>query len=108
MLTDEQVAEFHRNGFLNGGRILDEDGVQELKDELDRILAIGPEGFSEGATPRPVLFHNMVGGRDPEKCVWQIVNIWEVSSAYERLMHHPYIVDAISRLTGAEIGRAHV
>ena len=26
MLTDEQVAEFHRNGFLNGGRILDEDG----------------------------------------------------------------------------------
>ena len=102
MLTDEQVAEFHRDGFLNGGRILDEDGVQELKDELERILTIGPEGFPEGTTPRPVLFHNMVGNRDPEKCVWQIVNIWEVSPVYERLMRHPFIVDAISRLTGAD------
>jgi ectoine hydroxylase-related dioxygenase (phytanoyl-CoA dioxygenase family) len=100
MLTEEQVADFHRDGFLNGGRILDERGVQELKDELDRILSIGPEGFPEGAS-RPVLFHNMAQGRDPEKCVWQIVNIWEVSSAYERLTRHPFIVDAISRLTNA-------
>lgn len=32
MLTDSQVAEFNRNGFLNGGRILDDDAVRELRD----------------------------------------------------------------------------
>jgi ectoine hydroxylase-related dioxygenase (phytanoyl-CoA dioxygenase family) len=32
--------------------------------------------------------------------VWQIVNIWEVSPAFERLIHHPFIVKAISQLTG--------
>ncbi len=32
MLTREQLAEFHRNGFLNGGRILDDDAVGEPRD----------------------------------------------------------------------------
>ncbi len=101
MLTDSQVTEFHRNGFLNGGRILDDAGVQELRDELQRVLDTGPEGFPEDG-PRPVLFHNMVREREPERCVWQIVNIWEVSDAYHRLIHHPFVVEAIGRLTEAD------
>ena len=101
MLTHEQVADFHRNGFLNGGRVLDDAEVQELRDELQRVLDTGPEGFPEGG-PRPVLFHNMVSEREPERCVWQIVNIWEVSDAYHRLIHHPAIVETISRLTEAD------
>ena len=101
MLTNVQVAEFHRNGFLNGGRVLDDSGVQELRDELQRVLDTGPEGFPDDG-PRPVLFHNMVREREPERCVWQIVNIWEVSGAYQRLIHHPFIVQAISLLTDAD------
>ena len=31
----------------------------------------------------------------------QIVNIWEASSAFERLLYHPEIVSHVSRLTGA-------
>jgi ectoine hydroxylase-related dioxygenase (phytanoyl-CoA dioxygenase family) len=38
------------------------------------------------------------GGQD--KPVWQIVNIWEASKAFQRLTYHPLIVKAISQLTG--------
>lgn len=100
MLTDMQIKEFHRNGFLNGGRILNDDEVQELRDELEGLLERGPDSFAEGE-PKPVLFHNMARNREPESTVWQIVNIWETCPAYRRLIYHPFIVDAISRLTDA-------
>lgn len=99
MLTDAQIATFDKNGYLNGGRLLSDEAVQELRDELDRILEIGPDGFTEGES-QPVLFRNMTSETDPEKCVWQIVNIWEASPAYERLIYHPFVVKAIGQLTG--------
>ena len=40
MLTEAQITEFHHNGFLNGGRILDDDQIQELKDELEKQAAL--------------------------------------------------------------------
>ncbi|MFH1571715.1 MAG: phytanoyl-CoA dioxygenase family protein [Gemmatimonadota bacterium] len=101
MLSPEQVEEFGRNGFLNGGRILEEDQVEELRSELDRILQIGPGGFTGGGR-RPVLFRDLSGsaGQASANPVWQIVNIWEASEAFRRLIHHPFAVKAISQLTG--------
>ena len=42
MLTQKQVDQFDRDGFLNGGRILDDAALAELSSELDRVIAIGP------------------------------------------------------------------
>ena len=39
MLTEEQVAEFHENGFLNGGPLLDAAQVEVLREELQRVIA---------------------------------------------------------------------
>jgi hypothetical protein len=99
MLTDTQISSFHRDGYLNGGRILNDGEVQQLIDELEGLLARGPDSFAEGEA-KPVLFHNMARNRDPESTVWQIVNIWEVCEAYKQLIYHPFIVEAISQLTG--------
>jgi len=96
-LSDEQVAQFQRDGFLNAGPVLDEPAVRELSDELDRVIAIGPDGFAAGE-PQPVQFRNL-GGTDAAPVV-QIVNIWEAAPAFERLIYHPLIVRAIGRLTG--------
>jgi ectoine hydroxylase-related dioxygenase (phytanoyl-CoA dioxygenase family) len=41
------------------------------------------------------------GDESTELAVWQIVNIWEASSAFERLIYHPTIVKGISQLTDA-------
>ena len=110
MITKQQLDQFARDGFLNAGSLVSLADVTELTAELDRILAIGPDGFAPG-DPRPVLFRDLSKGRkQPEspygntvgkdRNVWQIVNIWEASPAFERLLFHPAIVKAISDMTG--------
>ncbi|MEW6750847.1 MAG: phytanoyl-CoA dioxygenase family protein [Candidatus Latescibacterota bacterium] len=103
MLSEEQVCRFHHDGFLNGGRALDEDSLAELQSELERVLQIGPDGFPP-ESPGPVLFRD-IGPRDQggvsPRPVWQIVNIWQASPAFERLIYHPLVVAAISQLTGS-------
>ena len=100
MLNQEQVDEFHYNGFLNGGKVLSDVEVDELRDALDAILAKGPDGFAEGEA-QPVSFRDLGGGGEvSEHPVWQIVNIWEASSVFERLIYHPVIVEGISQLAG--------
>jgi hypothetical protein len=104
-LTEKQVAQFERDGFLNGGRVLSDAEVNELSTELDRIIAKGPDGFAAGE-PKPVLFRDLAKPTGDayttagSKPVWQIVNIWEASPLFERFVHHPLIVRAVSRLTG--------
>jgi len=104
-VTPEQIAQFEQDGFLNAGQILSDGEVDSICSELDRILEIGPDGFGEN-DPKPVLFRDLNNAADSEyktegaKPVWQIVNIWETSKAYEELVRHPTIVEAISQLTG--------
>ena len=61
MLTDQQVEEFNRDGFLNGGRVLGNGEVEELAAELDRVLRKGEDGFAEDE-PRPVLLRDLNEG----------------------------------------------
>jgi hypothetical protein len=102
MLTPSQIDEFHRNGFLNGGRILTDDELEGLRTDLDHLLEKGPDGFTS-EEPQPVSFRNMSqrGDESAALAVWQIVNIWEASPAFGRLIYHPSIVKGISRLTDA-------
>jgi phytanoyl-CoA hydroxylase len=109
MITKKQLDQFGRDGFLNAGPVLTPGEVDELSRELDRIIAIGPEGFRP-SDPKPVLFRDLAGGgkkpAEPygegvqNRPVWQIVNIWEASPVFERLLFHPVIVKAISDMTG--------
>lgn len=97
MLSAAQIEEFNGHGFLNGGRVLADGELGELSESLDRILEKDPEGFAPDEK-RPVLFRNI--GGDEAHPVWQIVNIWEASPAFERLIYHPAVVRGISQLTG--------
>ncbi|MDA0336771.1 MAG: phytanoyl-CoA dioxygenase family protein [bacterium] len=100
MLTEEQIADFDRDGFLNSGPILSTAEVDSIADGLAGVLDIGPDGFGEGQ-PQPVSYRDLRSGAAGASAnpVWQIVNIWEASPAFERLIYHPYIVKAISQLT---------
>lgn len=98
MLSDAQVSQFERNGFLNAGQVLEPQEVQSLSDALDAVIEKGPDGFAEGEG-RPVMFHDMSSGKGAAP-VWQIVNMWEASEAFRQLIAHPFIVKAICQLTG--------
>jgi phytanoyl-CoA hydroxylase len=95
MLTPAQVEQFHRGGFLLGRRVLDDAQVEELLDELDRVI----RDQDRTDVPQPVLLRNLPG--DPVHPVWQVVNIWEASAPFRDLVRHPTITEEIAQLTGA-------
>ena len=97
MLTSKQVADFDRDGCLIGGQVISAADIEELRNELDRVISKGKTGFATDEA-QPVMISNL--SRDQAQAVWQIVNIWEASPAFARLLYNRYIAKAISQLTG--------
>lgn len=95
MLTAEQIQAYRERGFVLGGPVLNEEQVEVLRAELARVI----RDWGDDSKPQPVLLRNLAG--DPEAPVWQIVNIWEASEPFRALLHHPFIVEAVSQLTEA-------
>jgi phytanoyl-CoA hydroxylase len=92
MLSEKKVAEFKTKGFVKGGRVLSDDQVEELRDQLQYVI--------DGKLDRkPVRIVNLSG--KTESPVWQIVNIWEASYPFEALVHNRQIAEEVSQLTGA-------
>ena len=94
MLSGEQVESFKANGYVKGNRVLSDDQVEELRNELTRVI----EG-NETLERRPVHIVNLSGKADAP--VWQIVNIWEASAAFKALVHNQQIAEEIVQLTSA-------
>ena len=97
MLNADQIQDFQRNGFLLGDRILDDNQVGELREELGRVVAEGPE---EPDLSRSKATRIRVG--NPNAPVWQIVNMWQASGAFRALTFHPIIVEEVAQLLDAE------
>ena len=95
MLTEDQVWQFQRDGYLRGGQVLTEDQVGVLQQELERVI----ENRDRGEGKQPVLCRNLTG--NSESPVWQVVNIWEASAPYRELIANPRIVEEMAQLTGA-------
>jgi phytanoyl-CoA hydroxylase len=93
VLSSSQVEQFHRDGFLKGGRMLSDEVVETLREEMGRVIRDRDKGGKQ-----PVLCHNFSREDTP---VWQIVNIWEASPAYHDLIFQPTIVEEVAQLTGA-------
>ncbi|MBT3601462.1 MAG: phytanoyl-CoA dioxygenase family protein [Candidatus Latescibacteria bacterium] len=96
MLTDEQVNAFQKNGYLNGGMVLDDAQVEVLRLELARVIA---EKDREDVI-QPVSLKNLRG--DDSAPVWQIVNIWEASDPFRELHCHPTILEEMAQLTQSD------
>src|SRR5947209_4576302 len=95
MLTQEQVEQFERDGFLAGGKVIDDERVGELRDELERVIA----DHTRSDVPQPVRVANL--SKDDARPIWQVVNIWQASEAFRRLMLEPKIIEECAQLTGA-------
>ena len=77
MLTEDQVAQFKKDGFLLGGKVLSDEKVEQLNEEVARVIRDRDSGGRQ-----PVLCHNFA--KSQGQTVWQIVNIWEASDAFTR------------------------
>ena len=94
MLNEKQISQFQRDGFLLGERILNDEQVDELRSELARVI----EDRNNPNVPQPVSLANL-GGEG--SAIWQIVNIWNASPAFQRLVHHPVIAEEVTQLLDA-------
>jgi ectoine hydroxylase-related dioxygenase (phytanoyl-CoA dioxygenase family) len=95
MLTSTQIEQFKADGFLNGGQVLSDEEVETLRDEVMRVI----DDRERDDIPQPVHVRNM--SRDDSKAVWQIVNIWEASKPFRKLISRKDITTGIAQLTGA-------
>jgi hypothetical protein len=96
MLSEAQVQRFKQNGYLNGGKVLDDATVETLRAEILRVI---DERDKEGVD-QPLLLRNLSGNDDAP--VWQIVNIWQASEPFRKLLYHPDIVTGAAQLAGAD------
>src|SRR5213078_1785887 len=94
MLTDQQISQFHRDGFLLGPRLLSESQIAVLNAEVARVIE-----QQDRPGPKPVLLRNLSNSKSTP--VWQIVNIWQASKPFEELIHNKAIVNEIAQLTSA-------
>ncbi len=94
MLTQHQIDQFHRDGYLRGGCVVEDKQVEALQDEIARVI----EQKDNPNVAQPVLLHNM--GND-DAAIWQIVNIWEASKPFRALICNPKITEEMAQLTGA-------
>ena len=98
MLTEHQIEEFHRSGYLKGGSVLTDAQVGELQMEIERVIA---DKDNPNAI-QPVLLGNMSSTDTP---VWQIVNIWEASEPFKKLLYNQKISEEMAQLTGQPVLR---
>jgi ectoine hydroxylase-related dioxygenase (phytanoyl-CoA dioxygenase family) len=96
MLTESQVAQFHRDGFIKGNRVLTDEQIKSLQEETLRVIA----DREDKSKPQPVMVHNMK--KDASAPVWQIVNIHLASKPFMELVSHPTIAEEIAQLTNAK------
>ena len=96
MLDQNQVDSFLENGFVLGNKILDDNQVDVLRSELDRVIDLD----DDSSEPRPVRLANL--SKDTGSVVWQIVDIWKASEPYKELVRNKRLAEEIAQLTQAE------
>lgn len=96
MLTVEQLEQYRRSGFVNGGPVIDDDTVATLQEEVLRVIA----DRDNSSVPQPVRLANL--SSDGDHPIWQIVNIWEASPAFRALIENPKIAEMVAQLSGAK------
>jgi ectoine hydroxylase-related dioxygenase (phytanoyl-CoA dioxygenase family) len=91
-LSDEQIEFFNENGYLKGVRILDDEQVETLRDEL--------KGLMDPAHPGHHLFYeyNSNESNDPNKILFHALGAWRVSPGFHDLLWAPAFVVAASQL----------
>ena len=101
VLTPDQKEQFYRDGYLEFGRVIDDQTVEQLRSALDNTIQeeLTREDYS-GLPPEFAFGHDRRGedGSRPVRAIHQFVNMWKVSPEFAQVMHNPLITGAIREL----------
>ena len=96
-LSAEQVEFFNENGYLKGIRVLDDEQVEILREELDEIR--------DPAHPAHQLYYeyNSNESSDPNKVLFHALGAWRLSPGFHDLLWNPAFVVPASQLLGGAL-----
>ncbi|WP_109489315.1 phytanoyl-CoA dioxygenase family protein [Occallatibacter savannae] len=91
-LTDEQIQSFHRDGYLAGVPILNDDQVEKLRAEL--------AGLMDPGHPSHQLFHEYHSNEssNPETILFHALGAWRTGPAFHDVLWTPASLVAASQL----------
>lgn len=96
-LSDEQVAFYQENGYLAGVRILDDDQVEALREEL-------AGWFSPDHPGRELWYeYHTNESTDPNTVLFHALGAWRIKPGFHDLLWHPAFTVPASQLLGGAI-----
>ena len=105
MLSTQQLQQFGENGFVKGSRVLNDEGADQLCAEVLRVIDDKQNDIARKSSP--VSVRNLTG--DSENPVWQIVNIWEGSPAFEKLVvNNPTLIEEVAQIMRDQMGAREI
>jgi ectoine hydroxylase-related dioxygenase (phytanoyl-CoA dioxygenase family) len=96
-LTDEQVAFFETNGYLAGIRLLNDEQIEVLRDELS--------SFTDSSHPGRHLFYeyNANESADPSKILFHALGEWRITPGFHDLLWNPAFLMPAAQLLGGAV-----
>lgn len=96
-LSDEQVAAFHRDGYLAGIPVLDNRQVEALRGELTELM--------DPASEANTLFHEYHSNEssDPNTILFHALGAWRTGPAFHDVLWSPAFLMAASQLLGGAV-----
>lgn len=100
-LTDDQVAEFHRQGYLAGIKVLDDAQIEILRSELS--------GLMQKSHPANSLFYeyNSNESQDPNTALFHALGAWRAEPGFHDVLWHPAVLMPMAQLLGGPIRLWH-
>lgn len=96
-LSEEQVSFFDQNGYLSGMRILTNEQVEMLREQLTDLMNPNHDGhhlFYE--------FHSNESN-DPSKVLFHALGAWRIKPGFHDILWHPAFVVPASQLFGGAV-----
>ncbi len=96
-LSQEQIDFFHENGYLAGIRVLSDEQVDELREELATLV--------DPAHPGNRLFYeyNSNESADPNKVLFHALGAWRITPGFHDILWNPAFTVPASQLLGGAV-----
>lgn len=100
-LTEKQIADFERDGYIAGIQILDEKQIEILCSELD--------GLMQREHPANSLFYeyNSNESQDPATALFHALGAWRAEPGFHDILWHPAVVMPMAQLLRGPIRLWH-
>ena len=100
-LSDEQLAAFERDGFLSGVRLLNDEQVKQLRDEVAEL--------ADPKHPGHELFYEYHSNEsaDPSHVLFHALGAWRITPGLHDILWHAPVTMAASQLLGGAVRMWH-